>query len=410
VETPAFNARFYSPSPIVLPDTQCRVAVSLAGRISAEEESETMVTKDTLTQTQGREAELYLQRQWPQLGRELFTLEHAPTSTNGTSLTEQEERERQAKIKEKIIARVFRNEDEYSFDIHYCALLFVKHGRAAEIVGNPFYLGEDGCRQELPYTGLEGYYAGSVRTSKHPGLAQEAIVQELADRGVQLLRDLKKHSIATYSWAGFSKMNKALKGEKPVDVEDLRTVCALWAQVVRRLHVRIYHNEEFESTLTEQIEQVQKLLSAAAREGEEHKRILEVEYARLKRVLNTMSEEEKAHERCERRKRESMRRARLSEYHAFRKETYTLLKEAGNHEYDISVRDMTLREANIIETVTLPKTCKRDTYTPVLVKLTPEQLAGYPFLAELGEIGGDPLARSLLNSAWINAGMPGWPC
>ena len=113
---------------------QCALTLTL-------EESEKMVTKDTLTQTQGREAELYLQRQWPQLGRELFTLEHAPTSTNGTSLMGQEERERQAKIRDKIIARVFRNEDEYSFDTHYCALLFVKHGRAAEIVGNPFYLG-----------------------------------------------------------------------------------------------------------------------------------------------------------------------------------------------------------------------------------------------------------------------------
>jgi hypothetical protein len=326
------------------------------------------------------------------------------------ALRSQEERERQVQIRDKILARVFRGVDEYSFDIHYCALLLVKHGRAAEIVGNPFYLGGDGCRQELPYTGLEGYYAGSVRTSKHPGLSQEEIVQELATIGVQLLRDLKKHSIDTYSWVGFSKMNKALKGEKSIDVEDLRNVCTCWAQVVRRLHVRIYHNEEFESTLTEQIEQVQKLLSTAAGEGEEYRRILEAEYARLKRVLNTLSEEEKAHERCERRERESMRRERLSEYHAFREETYTLLKEAGNHEYDVSVRDTTLREADIIETVTLPQTRNRDTYTPVLVKLTPEQLAGYLFLAELGEIGGDPLARSLLNSAWIHAGMPGWPC
>jgi hypothetical protein len=86
----------------------------------------------------------------------------------------------EAKIRDNILARVFRDEDEYSFDTHYSALLLVKHGRAAEIVGNPFYLGENGCRQELPYTGLEGYYAGSLRTSKHPGLSQEEIVQELA--------------------------------------------------------------------------------------------------------------------------------------------------------------------------------------------------------------------------------------
>jgi len=255
-----------------------------------------MVTANTLTQTHRQEAELYLQRQWPQLGRELFTLEHALASINGTngkSLTEQE-RERQAKIRDKIIARVFRDEDEYSFHAHYCALLFVKHGRPAEIVGNPFYLGEDGRRQELPHTGLEGYYAGSVRTSKHPGLSQEEIVQELATLGVQVLESLKKHAIDTYSWAGFSKLNKALRGEKSEDVEDLRSVCTLWAQVVRRLHVRIYHNEEFKSTLTEQIEQVQKLLSAAAREGEAYRPMLEAEYARLSRALNSLSEEEKS--------------------------------------------------------------------------------------------------------------------
>jgi len=104
-----------------------------------------------------------------------------------------------------------------------------------------------------------------------------------------------------------------------------------------------------------------------------------------------------------------MRRERLSEYHAFRQETYALLKQAGNHEYDISVRDTTLREATIIETVTLPEIRSRDTYTQVFVKLTPKQVAGYLFLAELGEIGGDPLARSLLNSAWVHIGMPGWP-
>jgi hypothetical protein len=397
----AFKARALNTGVSII---QCTLILDL-------EASEEMVTVNTLTQTHGREAESYLQRQWPQLGRELFTLEHALTSahgTNGKSLTEQEERERQAKIRDKIIARVFRDEDEYSFDTHYCALLFVKHGRAAEIVGNPFYLGENGCRQELPYTGLEGYYAGSVRTSKHPGLSQEEIVQELATIGVQVLEDLKKHAIDTYSWAGFSKLNKALKGEKPEDVGDLRSVCTLWAQVVRRLHVRIYHNEEFESILTEQIEQVQKLLSAA-REGEEYRPILEAEHARLSRVLNSLSEEEKEHERCERRERERMHRERLSEYHAFRQETYALLKRAGNHEYDISVRDTTLREATIIETITLPKTRGRDTYTTVLVKLTPKQLAGYLFLAELGEIGGDPLTRSLLNSAWVHAGMPGWP-
>jgi len=111
-----------------------------------------------------------------------------------------------------------------------------------------------------------------------------------------------------------------------------------------------------------------------------------------------MSEEEKANERKERRERESIRQARLREYKQFREVTYALLKGAGNKEYGINVRDANWKEANIIEMISLPKTRDRNDYAPVEVKLTPEQLEGYLFLARLGQIGGDPLARSVLIS------------
>ncbi len=75
-----------------------------------------------------------------------------------------------------------------------------------------------------------------------------------------------------------------------------------------------------------------------------------------------------------------------------------LTEEAGNKEYGIHVRDSNWKEATIIEMISLPKTRDRNDYTPIEVKLTPKQLEGYLFLAQLGQIGGDPLARSVLTS------------
>jgi hypothetical protein len=43
---------------------------------------------------------------------------------------------------------------------------------------------------------------------------------------------------------------------------------------------------------------------------------------------------------------------------------------------------------------------------PLEVILTPEDLEGYLFLAQLGEIGGDPLARSVLISNTTTRDLP----
>jgi hypothetical protein len=126
--------------------------------------------------------------------------------------------------------------------------------------------------------------------------------------------------------------------------------------------------------------------------------MLQAEYQRLKNERNKLSEEEKENERRERRERVRIRRERLRAYNHFREETYDLLKEVGKNEYEIRVRDANWPEATIIETIRLPKTCERNDYTPIQVKLTREDLEGYLFLAQLGEIGGDPLARSVLIS------------
>jgi hypothetical protein len=127
--------------------------------------------------------------------------------------------------------------------------------------------------------------------------------------------------------------------------------------------------------------------------------VLQAEYERLKTGINNMNEEEKQHERKERRARERIRKERLKAYNHFREETYAMLAEAGNSEYEFQVSDSQWTDATIIETIRLPKTQTRNDYTPIRITLTPQQLEGYLFLAELGDIGGDPLARSVLNAA-----------
>ena len=111
-----------------------------------------------------------------------------------------------------------------------------------------------------------------------------------------------------------------------------------------------------------------------------------------------MSEEEKEYKRNERKARERIRRERLQAYNHFRESTYAMLKEAGNSAYAFQVSDSQWTDATITETIRLPQAQARNDYPPVQITLTPEQLEGYLFLAELGDIGGDPLVRSILNA------------
>ena len=111
-----------------------------------------------------------------------------------------------------------------------------------------------------------------------------------------------------------------------------------------------------------------------------------------------MDAAERAQERQERSTRERIRADRLAEFRRFHEETYHILDESGQGHYAVEVRDTSLKEATILETITLPTIPDRHTYPPIDVYITPEQLEGYLFLAKLGEIGGDPLARSVLVS------------
>ena len=75
-----------------------------------------------------------------------------------------------------------------------------------------------------------------------------------------------------------------------------------------------------------------------------------------------------------------------------------MLIEPGQERYLIRVKDTSLEEATIVETIYLPKIPARSMYPPTPVHFTREQLEGYLYLARLGEIGGDPLTRSVLVS------------
>ena len=129
--------------------------------------------------------------------------------------------------------------------------------------------------------------------------------------------------------------------------------------------------------------------------GDEH---LQAEYRHLLEEEHKKSKEQRAKEAEEKRAKESRFRSRLEEYTAFRRQTYASLKDACGRfpHIDYHIEDDTLAHATIRETLHLPGLPDRRKYPPYLVALTPEQLEGYLFLAQLGEKGGDPLARSEL--------------
>lgn len=231
-------------------------------------------------------------------------------------------------------------------------------------------------------------------------MTPEEIIQEEANIGAQTLKDIKKQAIAQNSWVTYSRLKHALEEEKPA-LEELRVFRVLWSEIVRQLHVRIFCNAEFELTLTERIEQLEQLLSSLPGRTAEEKQLgkdLSSVCDRLKRELQNLSEAERAYERQERRARERIRSDRLAEFQRFRDETYQMLTEPEQERYLIGVQDASLEEATIVETIKLPKISERNVYSPTPVHFTREQLEGYLFLARLGEIGGDPLARSVLVS------------
>ena len=330
---------------------------------------------------------IHLQRTWHQLGRVLYAMECERIAAS-SGLDDRQKNE----LRERL--RVAIREQCGEYEKQYEAYELVREGRAVEIVGNPHYIGRDGKEYELPYTGLEGYYAGSEERPVRPGMTQEQIVEEEANVGLKLLRDMKKHCIDHDSWSSFTRLRRASEGRE-ANVADLRNLDLLWTKVVRRLRERVYENEEARGTPLEQLE---VLMSKDPKLAQDN--LLREEYARLLEEEMKMSREERAEARARKRTRENIFRSRLEEFTRFRDETYSLLKDPCGRvrHIDYHIEDGSFADANIVETLFLPQPDERSSFPPYLVHLTSEQLEGYLFLAHLGERGGDPLIRGILST------------
>ncbi len=345
----------------------------------------TTMSASTLMSEQQSVGKICIQRAWPQLGRVLYNLEREATDVEG-DLDEDQKHGRWKRIREIILEQCEKYERQYE------AYELVHRGRAAEIVGNPHYRGKDGQEHELPYTGLEGYYAGSEEQPERPGMTKEQIIEEEADIGLDLMKKMKKHSVEHYFGSDFAKTHKAAEGDtEKVDRGDLRNLYFLWTGVVRRLNDRIYENEEYKASPLEQLEAILRADPKLA--SDEH---VQAEYTKLLEEEQKKSKEQRTKEEIEKRVKERIFRSRLEEYAAFRSQTYALLKDTCGRfpHIDYCIKDDTVAHANIIETLYLPMLPERSKYPPYLVVLTPEQLEGYLFLSSIGEKGGDPLTRS----------------
>ena len=148
------------------------------------------------------DAALSMRREWPQLARELFELEQETLAAH-PSASEQAKHEQLARVRSSILDCCREYERQYE------AYELVRRGRACEIVGNPYYRGKEETAHPLPYTGLEGYYAGSEALPDRPGLTKEQIIQEEAAIGLELMRKVKRQCIASYAWSSFTRLQRA---------------------------------------------------------------------------------------------------------------------------------------------------------------------------------------------------------
>lgn len=334
---------------------------------------------------QQAEVTLCIRRAWPQLARELFELEqeiladHPPAS-------EQAKHEQLERVRSSILDCCRQYERQYE------AYELVRRGRACEIVGNPHYRGTEETALPLPYTGLEGYYAGSEALPDRPGLTKEQIIQEEATIGLELMRKIKRHCIASYSWSSFTRLRRADEDEA-TSLDCLTDLYLLWTVVVRRLSQRVYKNEEYQVSPLERLEGMIGKDPRLARDSS-----IQAEYTRLVDEERQLSREQRQEERAKEFARDAVMRSRLQEFTKFREATYAHLRDSTGiiPHIDYCIEDRELASASIVETLCLPNPGDRNASPPYIVDLTPEQVEGYLFLAHLGEKGGDPLARSLL--------------
>lgn len=328
----------------------------------------------------------HIQHQWPVLGQELVEREECLVPASASS---QHRQALQEHLRQETLTQLYQADGQYSRATRYLAFLLLKYGRGAEIVGNPVVAVPGGDRLALPYTGLEGYYAGSAQTNLYPGLSQSDILHEEAERGVQIVKRLKKDAVEQNSWAEYIHLRHVLEG-KAQQREMLRKLQTLWLTQVSQLRSRVYHNPEFALTPTELVERSEQV----AGHGADQSFAWQKEHNQLKEACAMLSEEEKVQERNERKRRETIRGERVQDFQRFRDATYHLLEESNQDYYEVNIQDSSWDKASLIETIVLPRLPAREAYPLVEVHFTSEELDGYLFLAQLGEIGADPLTRS----------------
>lgn len=328
----------------------------------------------------------HIQHQWPVLGQELVEREERLAPSSASS---QHRQALQEHLRQETLTQLYQADGQYSRATRYLAFLLLKYGRGAEIVGNPVVAVPGGDHLALPYTGLEGYYAGSVQTNLYPGLSQSDILHEEAERGVQIVKRLKKDAVERNAWAEYAHLRQMLQG-KVQQREMLKKLQVIWLTQVSQLRSRVYHNPEFDLTTAELIERSEQVTG----QGADQSFAWQKEQNQLKEACAMLSEEEKKQERDERKRREAIRRERILAFQQFRDATYHLLEESDQDHYEVNIQDSSWDKATLIETIVLPRLRARETYPLVEVHFTSEELDGYLFLAQLGEIGADPLTRS----------------
>src|SRR6266702_582864 len=92
--------------------------------------TEEKMATDNIEPISRQQTAIPLQRQWPQLGRELYSLERALAAhfvTYGHTLSENEKMERAERFRNRVFAQRYNDDEKYSPVTRYRAFLLVKH-------------------------------------------------------------------------------------------------------------------------------------------------------------------------------------------------------------------------------------------------------------------------------------------
>ena len=108
---------------------------------------------DNIASTGEQQTAYPVQRQWPQLGKELYSLERALAAqfvSYGNTLSEHERMERAERFKNRVFAPLYNEDEKYSPETRYRAFFVVKNGNAGQFVVNPYFVDPHGRDMNFP--------------------------------------------------------------------------------------------------------------------------------------------------------------------------------------------------------------------------------------------------------------------